>query len=188
MSYLVSFLEVVVKNPCLFKVCVILWFCSQWQCLIPLLCLFLFLFFLIAGEYYVLLFLCEAQVGKFFGLVDRMRLQACGFMDLVHERCLLFLLAHIIASRDRISSLVDFGKVNSCHSILGLLVIQIIIIPKQGSHWNTSSKTLGTLPFLVLRANHQSRLNSYGKTATKMSSVHLMVFQGLVASLKMSQS
>ncbi|KAF2282814.1 hypothetical protein GH714_043105 [Hevea brasiliensis] len=51
----------------------------------------------------------------------------------------------------------------------GTLGYPNFIIPKQGSHLNTSSKTLGMLPLEVLRANHQSRLNSYGKTATKIT-------------------
>ena len=122
-----------------------------------------------------------------FLLVFRMIIQRCGFMGLVPEQFLLFQ-AHITASRGRISSRVGIGKVSSHHSIS---VTRITIIPKLVvCQWNISNKTRGMQhPLVPLKANHQSSLNRYGKTATNLSQVkssHLLVFQGLVVSVKVA--
>lgn len=121
-----------------------------------------------------------------FPLVFRMIIQRCGFMGLVPEQFLLFQ-AHITASRGRISSQVGIGKVSSHHSIS---VTRITIIPKLVvCQWNISNKTRGMQhPLVPLKANHQSSLNRYGKTATNPSleSSHLLVFQGLVVSVKVA--
>lgn len=116
-------------------------------------------------------------------LLIRMRIQACGFMGLVREQFLHFQ-AHITASRGRINRLAGIDKVSSNRSILVPLGTQISIILKLGYQWNISSKILGMHPLVDLKANHQSSLNRYGKTTTNLS--HLLVFQGLVVSVKVA--
>jgi hypothetical protein len=119
----------------------------------------------------------------FWLLLIRMIIQPCGFMGLVREQ-FLHSRAHITASRGRINRLAGTGKVSSNRSILVLLGTQISIILKLGYQWNISSKILGMHPLVDLKANHQSSLNRYGKTITNLS--HLLVFQGLVVSVKVA--
>lgn len=65
----------------------------------------------------------------------RTRTQQCGFTDKVQERCKLFHPAHIIITRDKISSLVVLGnKVNSSRRITGPLGTLISTILRRESH------------------------------------------------------
>jgi hypothetical protein len=109
-----------------------------------------------------------------------MRTIQCGFKGLVLEQC-QFLPAHITASRDRINnSQVGFDKTSSSHhsSILHPMGTQISTTLRVGFLWNISSRTLGMLPLLALKANNlSSPSNNYGKTATNPN--HLPVFKGL---------
>ena len=118
-------------------------------------------------------------------LVSRTTTQPCGFMDLVHEQCPLFQLAHITASRGKINSTLDSGKLSS--SLLsnsGPLVTQTSTTLSQGCPWNTSNKIRGMHLLEAHKANPLSSHNNYGKTATNLN--HLLVFQGLVVRLKVA--
>ncbi len=142
-------------------------------------------FFLKSNSFQLFLSLCssESKLALPPFPLFRMRIPACGFMGLVPELFLLFQ-ALITASRGRISSRVGIGRVSSHHSISVTLGTRISIIPKQVYQWNISNKTLGMHPLVPLKANHLSSLNNYGKTATNLS--HLLVFQGLVVSVKVA--
>ena len=130
------------------------------------------------------LILVSSNLHICFRCFFRMRTQQCGFMGLVPERCLLFQQIHIIASRAKISNLVDFGKGSSLPSILGPLGTQISTILRLGSRWNISNKTLEMGPWVGLKAKRRSSPNRYGKTITN----HILSPPGFSGLLSVSKA
>lgn len=141
-------------------------------------------FILLSTNYYHFLVVREWG-GLILCFPVRMRILPCGFMDLALEQCLPFLPTRITASRDRINNQVGFGKTSSPHNnILDPLDTLTSTILRLGFLWNISSRIQGKHPLLVLKANHQSSPNKYGKTATNL--INLPVFKGLDVSLKVA--
>ncbi|CAL5412452.1 unnamed protein product [Camellia sinensis] len=113
------------------------------------------------------------DANHLISLQQRMRTQPCGSMGLVLERCQPFQPAHITASRDRLNSLLDSGKLSNLHRIMEeVLDTQISTILRLEFHLNinSSSKTQEMVgPSVAPKAsNLLSSLNSYGKTATNL--------------------